>query len=100
VEVTYADPRLDALEQGEQGKCKLDKSVVRAFRKLMRYIYDAVDERDLYAYPGKHCEKLKGDRSHQYSMRIDSQWRLVFEIRKGNPKNTIHVIAIEDYHRG
>ena len=100
MEVTYDDPQLDELEKNEHCKSKFDKSVVRAYRRLMRYIYDATDERDLYAYPGKHCEKLKGDRSSQHSMKIDSKWRLVFEIKTSNPKNIIHVISIEDYHKG
>jgi proteic killer suppression protein len=100
VDVSYEDQHLDELEKNERCRSKLAKSVVRAYRRLMQFIYDAADERDLYAYPGKHCEKLLGDRAHQHSMRIDSQWRLVFEIRKGNPKNTIHVVSIENYHKG
>jgi len=100
VEVTFADPSLDDLEADEHCNCGFDGGVVRAYRRLMRFIRDALDERDLRAWPGKHFEKLKGNRSHQYSMRINSQWRLIFEIHKGQPKNTVHVIAIEDYHRG
>ena len=66
----------------------------------MRFIRDAVDERDLRAWPGKRFKKLKDDRAGQYSMRINDQWRLAFEIRKGDPKNTIYVIEITDYHKG
>lgn len=98
MEVTFGDSKLDALESDEDCKSKFDKVLVRAYRRLLRYVRDAEDERDLRAYPGRHFEKLKGDRSHQYSMRINDQWRLVFEIKEGNPKNVIHVLAIEDYH--
>jgi proteic killer suppression protein len=100
VEVTFNDPGLDDLEANEQCKSKFDKAVVRAFRRLMRFIRDSMDERDLQAWPGKNFEKLKGNRSHQHAMRINDQWRLVFEIKKGNPKNTIHVIEIVNDHKG
>jgi len=33
-------------------------------------------------------------------MKLNDQWRLVFEIREHSPKNVIHVVAIEDYHKG
>lgn len=100
MEVTFADATLDELEVNENCKSRFDKQLLRAYRKLMRFIRDATDERDLRAWPGKHFEKLQGDRSHQYSMRIDSQWRLVFEITPRSPKNIIHVVSIEDYHKG
>lgn len=98
MEVTFGDAGLDALESDPAHKCKWDTSLVRAYRRLMRFIRAAVDERDLRAYPGRNFEKLKGNRSHQYSMRLNDQWRLVFEIVRSEPKNVIHVLAIEDYH--
>ena len=71
---------------------------VRAFRKVMQIIRDAVDERDFYALHSLRFEKLKGDRQHQRSMRLNSQWRLIVEIESGSPKNTVVVVGIEDYH--
>jgi proteic killer suppression protein len=100
MEVTFGDPDLDDMEANENCKSSFDKSVLRAYRLLMRYIRDATDERDLRAWKAKHFEKLGGDRSHQYSMRIKDQWRLVFEIKKATPKNIIHVVSVTDYHRG
>ena len=100
MEVTFGDPDLDQLETDERCKSRFDKAVIRAYRRTMRFIRDAADERDLRSWPGKHFEKLKGDRSHQHSMKLNDQWRLVFEIRAGSPKNVIHIVAIEDYHKG
>jgi len=98
VEVTFGDSKLDALESDPNCRSNYDKAILRAYRRLLRFVRDAEDERDLRAYSGRHFEKLKGDRSHQYSMKINDQWRLVFEIKAGNPKNVIHVMTIEDYH--
>jgi toxin HigB-1 len=72
--------------------------VVKAFRKRMQLIRNAKDERDLYAIRGNRFEKLKGNRSHQHSMRLNDQMRLIVELRKGSPKNKIAIISIEDYH--
>jgi proteic killer suppression protein len=74
------------------------RQVSRAFRKVMGIISAAADERDFYALKSLHFEKLKGDRSHQRSMRLNLQWRLILEIEESTPKNTIVVIDIEDYH--
>lgn len=74
------------------------EGVERAFQKRMQVIEAAQDERDLRAMRAHRFEKLKGDRSHQYSMRLNDQFRLILEIRKGNQKNTVVVKGIEDYH--
>lgn len=77
---------------------RFDKAIARAFRKVMNLIERAVDERDLRAFRSLNFEKLKGDRSHQWSLRLNDQWRLIVEIEAAEPKNVIVVIGIEDYH--
>ena len=49
---------------------------------------------DLRVPPSNHLEKLKGDRKHQYSMRINKKWRVCFEFVDGNAMN----VEIIDYH--
>jgi len=98
VDVAFADGDLGELEIDPEKKSRLPHEVIRAFRLTMRIIRDAADERDLRAMRSLYCKKLQGDRSHQYSMRLNDQWRLVFEIEKGNPRNRIRVISVEDYH--
>lgn len=51
-----------------------------------------------FALKSLDFEKLRGDRKHQYSMRLNDQFRLIFEIDKGDQGNTIAVLGIEDYH--
>ncbi len=74
------------------------QDVIRAFRKRIQMIENAEDERDFYSLKSLHFEKLRGTRSHQHSMRLNDQWRLIVEIESGIPKNTIVVTSIEDYH--
>jgi proteic killer suppression protein len=48
-----------------------------ALRKL-RMLNNAHALLDLRSPPGNRLEKLKGDRSGQHSIRINSQWRICF----------------------
>jgi len=43
-------------------------------------------------------EKLRGKRGHQYSMRLNDQWRLILEMRGKSSDKTIVIVGIEDYH--
>jgi len=49
----------------------------RLFRKL-QMIDDAVTDQDLRVPPSNHFEKLRGNLSGWYSIRVNKQWRLVF----------------------
>jgi proteic killer suppression protein len=72
--------------------------LVRAFRMRMQAIRAASNENDLRALKSLRFEKLKGDRKHQYSMRLNDQFRLIFEMERSDQGNIIVVLAIEDYH--
>ncbi len=71
--------------------------VVKAFRKRMAYIRSAEDERAFYAMKSLHYEKLKGNRRHQRSMRLNRQYRLILEILE-QEERTVMIVSIEDYH--
>jgi proteic killer suppression protein len=49
---------------------------------------------DLKIPPANKLERLSGDRKGQYSIRINDQWRICFEWKKGNAYN----VEIIDYH--
>jgi|ERR1035441_1496467 proteic killer suppression protein len=98
MDIDFRDENLDRLETETGFTAGFEKAIVKGYRKRMQAIRAAKDERDLYAVKGNHFEKLKGKRANQHSLRINDQWRLVVEIQPGNPKNTVTVVSIEDYH--
>ncbi len=98
MEVEFADDDLDRLETELQFRAGFGKDVIRGFRKAMQVIRAAPDERDLYRLKGLRFEKLEGSRSHQRSIRINKQWRLILEIVGTAPNKKIRVVCIEDYH--
>jgi toxin HigB-1 len=64
-----------------------------SYRKL-RMLNNAVTLEDLRIPPANRLEKLSGDRSGQYSIRINDQWRICFEWIDGDAYN----VEIVDYH--
>jgi proteic killer suppression protein len=50
----------------------------RLFRKL-QMIDDATTDQDLRMPPSNHFEKLRGNLAGLHSIRVNKQWRLVFQ---------------------
>ena len=66
----------------------------RAQMKLM-ILNNASGLDDLRTPPGNRLEALSGNRSGQYSIRINDQWRVCFVWSEGEA----HQVEITDYHR-
>jgi toxin HigB-1 len=90
----YRDRRTERFANGER---------VREFhafepqaKKRLRILLDSVSRNGLMLLPSNHFEALGGDRSGQFSIRINMQWRICFEWPDGaaRPFN----IEIVDYH--
>lgn len=94
----FDSSELDRLEVDASFTAEYGAEVVRGFRKVMQAIRAAVDERDLYASRGLRFEKLDGKRKHQYSLRINRQWRLIVDLRGEAPNKRVGIVGIEDYH--
>lgn len=89
-----------------------DKSTEDLFnRKLVRYLSPTIQrlayrklllidgaERldDLRMPPGNRLEKLSGNLSGKYSIRINDQWRIIFKWKE----NSAYEVEIIDYHKG
>jgi proteic killer suppression protein len=65
----------------------------QARRKLYQ-IHLAAKVSDLGLPPGNRLEKLRGDRIGQWSIRINSQWRICFEWHEDGA----YQVEIVDYH--
>ena len=63
---------------------KLPSTILKAaYRKLL--LIDAVERiDDLKVPPGNRLEKLSGDLSGKYSIRINNQWRIIFRWADNN----------------
>jgi toxin HigB-1 len=64
-----------------------------ALRKLTM-LNAANNINDLRVPPGNHLEKITGNLKGKYSIKINDQWRIIFEWAEGNVSN----VYISDYH--
>lgn len=75
---------------------KLPEDLQRTALRKLRMLNRAMNLNDLRVPPANRLEKMKGDRADQYSIRINSQWRVCF---KWSGNDALEV-EIADYHRG
>ena len=68
--------------------------LVRRAQQLLVLLDAAKELNDLRSPPGNRLEKLSGDRQRQYSIRINSQWRICFVWTEAGPEH----VEITDYH--
>jgi proteic killer suppression protein len=92
--LSYRDKKTERFAEGE---------VVKAFQRFedqaarrLSILNAALSLDTLRALPGNRLEALKGDRTGQYSIRINQQWRICFEWPDGQTGPS-HV-EIVDYH--
>lgn len=72
---------------------KLPQEVQRIAQRKLKQIHGATNLDFLRIPPGNRPEQLSGDRSNQWSIRINAQWRICF----GWDGNAYDV-EITDYH--
>ena len=68
--------------------------IAKVARRKLRQLEIANRIDDLRVPPGNHLEALKGDRTGQYSIRINDQWRICFLWTDSGAEN----VEIVDYH--
>lgn len=90
----YHDKRTRDFALGK--RVKAFSGIERAARLKLDRLEAAVTIRDLSVLPGSRFEVLKGNRSGQYSIGINDQWRVCFDWKQGSsgPSN----VEIVDYH--
>lgn len=90
----YKDKRTARFVSGE--RVKEFQAFARQAYKRLEILEAAPTKEALMALPSNHFEALGGDRKGQYSICINSQWRICFEWTE--TKNYPFNIEIVDYH--
>ncbi|MFN2269105.1 MAG: type II toxin-antitoxin system RelE/ParE family toxin [Desulfonatronovibrio sp.] len=72
------------------------RSFSRSARIKLEVLNAAISLQSLRVPPGNRLEQLKGNRSGQYSIRINDQWRICFVWSEEN----VFDVEIVDYHKG
>ncbi len=90
----YRDRRTARFASGE--RVKEFQSFERQAKKRLVILLDSVSRDGLMLLPSNRFEALGGDRNGQFSIRINTQWRICFEWPDGAAKP--FNIEIVDYH--
>lgn len=91
--VSFGNKETEKIWNGIVSK-KLPPEIQEVARRKLRMINNSMDINDLKIPPANRLEKLKGDLKEFYSIRINSQWRIVFKWDNGNASE----VEILDYH--
>lgn len=73
---------------------RLPPDILRRAVMRLTQLQAAIAVEDLRQPPSNHLESLSGDRAGQWSIRINSQWRVCFRFEDGNAYD----VDIVDYH--
>lgn len=90
--ISFGSKDNEKIWNGERVK-KLPLEVQKIGRRILRMLNNSQDIADLRIPPSNRLEKLKG--SDFYSIRINDQWRIVFQWNNGQASD----VEIIDYHK-
>lgn len=90
----FADPETARIWTGQRSR-RLPPDIQAVALRKLRLMNQARVLGDLRAPPGNRLEALCADRSGQYSIRINDQWRICYLWQDGGPAH----VEIVDYHR-
>lgn len=90
---TFGDKESEKIWNGTRSK-KLPNEIQDVLRRKLRMLNNAQDVNDLRIPPANRLEKLKGDLEDYYRIRINNQWRIIFQWLN----NDAYDVKIIDYH--
>ena len=91
--VSFGNKETEKIWLAERVK-KLPNEVHEVGRRKLRMLNNSQNIMDLTIPPSNKLEKLKGNLKHFYSIRINTQWRIIFKWDAGNASD----VEIVDYH--
>jgi proteic killer suppression protein len=99
MQLEFNDDELERLAYDPQAHTtRWGPDVTKAFQRVLFYIANAEDERDIRASKGLRLEKLKGKRAGTWSVRINSKYRLILRFETSADTKVAVVIEAVDYH--
>jgi len=73
-------------------------AVIRAAQRKIILLEQSPDERTLRNWKSLNYKKLSGDREGQRSIRVNDQYRIVFELLEDERPPAIRILEIDDTH--
>jgi len=90
---SFGNPDTENVWNGIRVK-KWPPEIQQVGRRKLRMLNNSVNIQDLRIPPSNRLEKLSGKLKSYYSIRINDQWRIIFQWQSGNA----YEVEIIDYH--
>jgi len=90
---SFSGKETEKIWEGSQSR-KLPSEIQNVARRKLRMINNSQNINDLRIPPANNLEKLSGNLSDYYSIRINKQWRIIFKWENDNAFE----VEIVDYH--
>lgn len=90
---SFGNKETEKIWNGIQSR-KLPSEIQNVARRKLRMINNAQNVMDLRIPPANHLEKLSGNFSGFYSIRINNQWQIIFKWENDNA----YEVQTIDYH--
>lgn len=81
-------------EQNTRAARRVPRGLWRVVQRKLKLLDGAARLDDLAIPSGNRLERLKGDRSDRYSIRVNDQYRVTFRWEGGDASE----VCVEDYH--
>lgn len=91
--ISFGSKTTEKIWNGERVK-GLPMEIQEIGRRKLRMINNSANVMDLRIPPSNKLEKLSGNYKGYYSIRINDQWRIIFQWRRSNAYD----VEILDYH--
>jgi len=91
--ISFGNKETRKIWEGERIK-GLSTELQETARRKLRMLNNSINLTDLIVPPSNRLEKLKGNFQDFYSIRINDQWRVIFQWNSGNASE----VEVIDYH--
>lgn len=91
--LSFGDKETESIWNGERIK-SLPLEMQHVGRRKLRMLNNSQNINDLRIPPSNRLEKLGGNLKDFYSIRINDQWRIIFQWKEGQSEQ----VRIVDYH--
>jgi len=92
--ISFGTKETEKIWNGERVK-KIPIKIQKTGRRKLRMLNNSQNLIDLKIPPSNRLEKLTGKLKEYHSIRINDQWRIVFNWKNNNS----HQVKIMDYHK-
>lgn len=91
--LSFGDKKTKKIWDGEPLK-GISTVLQETARRKLRMLNNSINIKDLMIPPSNRLEKLKGNLKDFYSIRVNGQWRIIFQWDGGNAQN----VELIGYH--